>query len=352
MQTSERLDYIDAAKGIALLFVIYGHTFRESMRAAYTWCDLSYVFVYRFHVSLLFILSGMGYALTAEKNKSLSAKQYLSKKVRSVLLPWFSYSVVIYVLFSLVQLVPNVRALLRSTSYAWITPAAYAVDLLRNENPYSFHLWYLQTLFLFLLVTYVLDRILPARSVRTVKLLLILLLPGFYSIFCKSWIWTFKGFFQKYIFFLLGTLLPRNTLERHAGKVAVAGAIGGLFMFYELFHPLTAFYEHFPLGLLLDYLDTLAILCFCLGILSLCILFQSRLHLMAHFGRNTMLFYLYHQPFCCAVVGMILYDKLHFPAGVSVVLCIICSLFLPYLFHRLVCSSRLSKFLHRVGLPA
>lgn len=352
MQTSERLDYIDAAKEIALLFVIYGHTFRESMRAAYAWCDLSYVFVYRFHVSLLFMLSGMGYALTAEKNKSLTAKQYLSKKARSVLLPWFSYSVLIYAVFSLAQLIPPVRSLLRSTSYAWITPAAYIAALLRNENAYSFHLWYLQTLFLFLLATYFLDRVFSARTSRAVKLLLLILLPGFYSVFCRTWIWTFKAFFQKYAFFLLGALLPRQALERNAGKAVFAGAVGGAWMLYELFCPLTEIYEQMPLGLLLDYLDTFAIGCFCLGILSLCILFRSRIRCMAALGRRSMLVYLYHQPFCCAVLGMILYDKLQFSAGGTVVLCMAAGLFLPLLLSRIIRRLGLQKILQRVGLPS
>ena len=88
-----RFHYVDAARGIAVLLVIYGHTFRESMRAAYAWCDFSYVLVYRFHVSLLFLLSGLGYALTLEKNKTLTEWRYLGKKAKALLLPWFSYSV-------------------------------------------------------------------------------------------------------------------------------------------------------------------------------------------------------------------------------------------------------------------
>ena len=59
-QTTKRLDHIDIAKAIGLLLVIYGHTFRMSMRAAHPWCAFSYTFVYRFHVPLLFLLSGMG----------------------------------------------------------------------------------------------------------------------------------------------------------------------------------------------------------------------------------------------------------------------------------------------------
>ena len=75
-----RFHYVDAARGIAVLLVIYGHTFRESMRAAYAWCDFSYTLVYRFHVSLLFLLSGFGYALTLEKNKTLTEWRYLGSK--------------------------------------------------------------------------------------------------------------------------------------------------------------------------------------------------------------------------------------------------------------------------------
>lgn len=79
-QTAKRLDHIDIAKAIGLLLVIYGHTFRMSMRAAHPWCAFSYTFVYRFHVPLLFLLSGMGCTLTAQKNRSLSARQYVRKR--------------------------------------------------------------------------------------------------------------------------------------------------------------------------------------------------------------------------------------------------------------------------------
>lgn len=79
-QTTKRLDHIDIAKAVGLLLVIYGHTFRMSMRAAHPWCAFSYTFVYRFHVPLLFLLSGMGCTLTAQKNRSLSTRQFVRKR--------------------------------------------------------------------------------------------------------------------------------------------------------------------------------------------------------------------------------------------------------------------------------
>lgn len=116
-QTAKRLDHIDIAKAIGLLLVIYGHTFRMSMRAAYPWCAFSYTFVYRFHVPLLFLLSGMGCTLTAQKNRSLSARQFVCKKAHSLLLPWGVYSAFLYLLLFLANLLPPVRALLSGSVY-------------------------------------------------------------------------------------------------------------------------------------------------------------------------------------------------------------------------------------------
>ncbi len=82
-QTTKRLDHIDIAKAIGLLLVIYGHTFRMSMRAAHPWCAFSYTFVYRFHVPLLFLLSGMGCTLTAQKNRSLFRRAVRAQKRRT-----------------------------------------------------------------------------------------------------------------------------------------------------------------------------------------------------------------------------------------------------------------------------
>ena len=219
-----RFHYVDAARGIAVLLVIYGHTFRESMRAAYAWCDFSYALVYRFHVSLLFLLSGFGYALTLEKNKTLTEWRYLGKKAKALLLPWFSYSVLIYVIFVAAQLFAPCRALLENTAYQKIPPAKYLAAMLKNENPYSFHLWYLQTLFLFTAVTFLKDKFHSEKYARRAAILLILSLPAFYTLFCRDWIWVFKGFFQKYLFFLLGTLLVREKVEKKAGILAAVGA--------------------------------------------------------------------------------------------------------------------------------
>lgn len=351
-QEQKRLDYLDAAKAVALLLVIYGHTFRDSMRTASAWCAISYIFVYRFHVSLLFVISGMSYALSAERNLRLTVPQYLKKKAHSLLLPWFSYSVLIYAVFVLVQLIPPCRALLASTAYRFLSPLEYGIALLRNENPYSFHLWYLQTLFLFIFVTFLMDRFLPQRTVRGIRILLILTLPWFYTVFCQSWVWTFKGFFQKYLFFLLGTLLPPRLIERRAPLLSTLGTVGGVFLFWKACVPFPeALYQNVLTVFSLIYLDDLAITALCLGILAVCYLLREKLHRLSRFGQDTMLYYLYHQPFCCALLGMILYDKLHLPTGVVVAACMAAGLAVPALLRRAFGLLGIRDIVKKLGLP-
>ena len=94
------------------------------------------------------------------------------------------------------------------------SPAKYLAAMLKNENPYSFHLWYLQTLFLFTAVTFLKDKFLSEKYARRAAILLILALPAFYTLFCRDWVWVFKGFFQKYLFSCSGRCLYGKRWKR------------------------------------------------------------------------------------------------------------------------------------------
>ena len=73
---------------------------------------------------------------------------------------------------------------------------------------------------------------------------------------------------------------------------------------------------------------------------------------LAQFGRNTMRYYLYHQPFCCALLGMLLYEKLHFSAVATVAACMVSAIALPWLFGKLIRLCRLDDIFKKIGLPA
>ena len=401
MAEKKRFDYIDAAKGLAVLLVIFGHTFRESMRADLAWCDVSYVVVYRFHVSLLFLLSGLGFGLAAQRYREQPPLEFLRRKARSLLLPWLSYSVLMYIIFALIWALPPLRGMLAGSAYELISPARYLLDMLKNENPYCFHVWSLQTLFLFTLLTYACERYLPPRVSRAVRLALVFIIPLLYDLFCHDWVWAGKAFMQKAMFFLVGTLIPERAIREHARALSVGGIGCGAVMLLLLFPPYGIdLYASRTTAIPAMYLENAAILGLCLGITAVLSPLCGRAERqgaelqnserqsvaeqhgavehgaeqrcsggqsterrgasaarvpcvlrLAAFGRQTMPYYLYHQPFCCAFLGLVLYEKLGVPAPAVVAACMAAGLLVPYLILRLLGGTRLGAAVERMGLP-
>ncbi len=341
---------MDAARAIAVLLVIFGHTFRESMREAFYWCD--FLYVYRFHVSLLFILSGAGYALTREKHLSEKTGLYISKKAKGLLIPWLSYSLIIYVIFAVTWQIPQLRSLLSGSAYAFIAPAEYAKMLLRNENPYCFHVWYLQTLFLFVAAIYIMDKYLSQRSAFVAKIAIILSAPILYDSFFANYAWVIKGFMQKIQFFVLGTLLTDAFFRRNEKKLAVIGIVCTAVLAWMIRSPIAeSLYGTNGTRILTAYIENAVIAGVCIGIIALCATFEKKLGKIDQFGRDTMPYYLYHQPFFCAFLGMVLYDKLGMPAAATVMICMAASLAAPYTVIKAARNTVFERIMKNIGLP-
>ena len=84
--TNKRLDYIDAAKAIGMMAVLWGHIHFN---------DISNFFVYAFHIPLFFILSGMVFY----PEKYGGFKNFCVRKAKSLLLPYFIYSIITWVIW-------------------------------------------------------------------------------------------------------------------------------------------------------------------------------------------------------------------------------------------------------------
>ena len=76
MSARKRIEYVDVAKGIAILSVVVGHTF-----SAYDPGSLLNKFIYSFHMPLFFILSGFFY-------RPQEFKKAFGKKVKNLLVPY------------------------------------------------------------------------------------------------------------------------------------------------------------------------------------------------------------------------------------------------------------------------
>lgn len=352
MKELKRLNYIDIAKGFAVLFVILGHSLRETMRIDHYWCDFLYGFVYRFHVPLLFILSGMSYALTKQNNLELASLKYVKKKAKSLLLPYISYSVIIYGVFAVMQTIPQFSAVLAGRSYEYVSPFEYLAMLFKNDNPYCFHVWYLQTLFLYLIITYWSDKTWGERTSKILKIAVIISAPFVYKMFCSETFWAIKAFMQNIIFFSVGSFITDEFIGKYTKKLLPVGIICGLGIAFFVVNPFVfGLYEIRCVGVILTYVEDVIVLGFCIAVIAACAVFEDKLNKMATFGRNTMIYYLYHQPFCCAFLGIILYDKVKLPIGVAVPGCIAAGIAIPYTISLIAKKTRLCVVFKKLGLP-
>ena len=79
----KRLDYFDLAKGIGIFLVVLGHATFVNEHVI-TW-------VFSFHMPLFFMISGM---LMAHKDEaSLTMRELLHKKLKSILIPYLCFSI-------------------------------------------------------------------------------------------------------------------------------------------------------------------------------------------------------------------------------------------------------------------
>lgn len=144
---SSRLEWLDLAKGIGMVLVLIGHAPREWMQECYPSIKFLFCFIYAFHMPFFFALSGMAYEYgTRRRRKPLGA--YVFDKANKLLIPWLSFTVVLYISFLTASWVPAVRRLLEGSSFALVPVKEYLFLTIWERNPYGEHIWYIYVLFL------------------------------------------------------------------------------------------------------------------------------------------------------------------------------------------------------------
>lgn len=140
----DRIRWIDISKGLAIILVVLGHAISDDARNSSMFYRWLYIFIYSFHMPLLFFLSGYCYS---KFNSNDNLKILFKKKVKSLLKPWIVYSILAFVVFRIVNAIPMVYSMLDGTSMGFFSIKDYAIRALSANNPYCFHLWFIYVLF-------------------------------------------------------------------------------------------------------------------------------------------------------------------------------------------------------------
>ena len=195
---NERTDWVDYAKGIGIILVVYGHLLSSGYHAGLAipqhFFELSDSIVYSFHMPLFFLLAGLFVESSLQKR---GPREYLKDKLLRIAYPYFIWSILqmsVEVLFS--------SQTQRGASISDILAIAY--------RPWG-QFWFIYALFL-MHVVYTL----VSRSGRFTAALMFII--GIWLFFNPIYlnVAALEGFSIHFIFFVCGIYLRRYLVDMEA----------------------------------------------------------------------------------------------------------------------------------------
>lgn len=339
-----RLDFIDIAKGIAIIMVVIGHAIRDEMRVDSFAYDYIYKVCYIFHMSFFFFLSGYTYKLS--KNKYGAGTGQIAKRAKTMLLPWVLYSAFIYVVFEVAINLPFTSGILNGAGYTNLSPIKYLLCMLQANNPWSYHLWFIYVLFIISLIVILCDMIFKNNS----KYVLIGLTIAFLAIQpfeitknLGAWKTFVENITKCFPYFVLGSLVNLREIATKKWKIyqyiPAILAVGYVLVRAAFFAGREGSAISAPTELVKYTIMYLAYLLLPFAMFLVCKFsnylskFDEKIIVkyVKLFGKESFYIYLWHQPFCCAFLGLVIYNKMGLPAIVSVVISATLSFVVPFI---------------------
>lgn len=338
-KSNQRIEWIDIGKGIGILLVVFGHSFRDSMRADSYLCDVLYRFVYSFHMPLLMYLSGYMFAVRSTYYLKNGTKQYCVSRLHRLMKPYLIYALIIYVAISVCFQIGFTDRLLTIAGYKKIGVYEFLIGVLSGENPYSFHLWYIYCLTILSILGYIIWNLTSSSKRLNIREPL-------------TWVC------------IIGVILFSAFIGEHLNSPRIISAVRGMLPWYFL--GCIRFTDRFSdlVKRIIGCAALLLLTLYCFGILPISndiytfakypiiagiilgITFLSQSISskgLAYLGRNSMPIYLFHQPFIAAGSGIFFYDLLGVSISSSVILTFILSLVLPLFLYMILERLKLNK---------
>ncbi len=339
---NNRVQWIDVGKGIGILLVILGHSFRDSMRSQFFVCNYIYEWVYTFHMPFLMFLSGYTFMYSLEKYERRGFVSFAKGKIKHLFKPYIVYGVSVFIIVKVCFLSENLERVLVGAGYVDIGIKTFFAGLVLGENPYSFHLWYIYSLLLISIIAFGIILLIKKASVWKYYRLILLIISAIcfaYSlthIDQESQIAVLSSTRSYLPWYCFGIIFQSLDEENFNNKkcLYICGAISfimiGVLPYFGL--------KNFPvIYRIVRYILILLTIMFLTGISKR----LSSFNFLQYIGRKSMPIYLFHQPFIEAGVGIIFFDIIGMPVGACIVLAIVASLGLPIL---------LDSILNRTGL--
>lgn len=202
----QRIKWIDNAKGFAMLCVVLGHAITGPIRENNDILGLMYNFIYLFHMPLFFFLSGYLYQCNEHKYLVGKISKLIYAKAQYLMIPYFSYSIITYVVISCCNQLPILGNILRSGGYEIDSIGKSIFQILFWQGSLDQHLWFIYCLFLI----YIFNIVFLRGNSKNRKCIYIAIALIFYIALLKTEINILQRFSNYLIFFVIGRCSYKN----------------------------------------------------------------------------------------------------------------------------------------------
>lgn len=323
---NEDFQFVNIARGIAIILVVLGHTIIPQMRQMSLPAKYIYDFIYSFHMALFAMLSGFLFeqGLIRYENKGMAI--FIKDKGLTLLLPYLSFSIISYIGINAAMLIPKLASILERSGYSPSTLLSAVFEILTYENHIDKHLWFIYSLFIVFLISY------PFRRL-TKKPIMIVIIFILYVLLHNS---NCPVIIDLAIFLLIFFTFARHIhlldkLTDNRIKTAIYGIIlVSIFIFYSN-STITIFGLRYFIRLILQIAGSL----FCIGIARL--LTKTKIAEAFKFlSGYTYIIYLLHQPFITSGIGGILISMTTLPYYIICVITLIAGIGLPIIIYEYI----------------
>jgi len=275
----KRIIAIDLAKGICIILVVAGHYLPLNSPG---WYGVLNDLIYSFHMPLFLFASGYVYMETKRDEKYGT---FIFRKIKRLMIPYFSLSLVIVTIKLLSLKVAAVHSHISWNSY---------IEILYKPSAAAFF-WFIWVLFIIFLI-------IPLFKTRTSRLLFFVASIVFESLYITlPQVFCLNELKQSLLFFLLGVVIVDQDRLRKAALKTPALLGYGLFLglfFIRMYLKDSVIYEkEWYSVLILKLLPYLGIFSICKLSLSISHLKISSKFWLLLVASNSFIIYLYHTSF-------------------------------------------------------
>ena len=318
MEERKRLVYVDVAKGLGIILVVFGHTLIPSLCTQSGLINGIHTFIYYFHMPLFFTISGIVFEHNI--NRYSNTRLFIRKKLLLLIVPYLVYSLISYVGINLCFKIGPLASILSGAGYQPTGIKEMIIGILFYQNHIDNHLWFIYLLFF----TFILNILTKKHKLVSliISIAFFLLVIGFnlrsrYDILSYSFI---------LMFFSLGRYYDKfkpikNVVFALLSVAFIAAAV------FCIIKGISSWFNIIPLGIAGTLLSLES---------------AKRLEkampaakALSFFSDYSYDIYLIHQPFIVSgVCGILL--KLNFPIIAIIIIAFILGMFLPILISKYI----------------